>query len=359
MSMLYIGDLVEKLNCTGSMSYYYMMQGMDFSSRLVNVRNDNEVMGMLKLLNTTRRIDFYLEHHPETQPSSVVIDDIDELFGEVEEEKVGGYDEGSKTEFTDLEDYEDSEIDESEDDILYETHMDRNVECGGLRKDNITNKAVTHEAGVGLTNNQPKDVITSESGYDTGVNSPEGCGLGYEVSQTCAPADLVQVSRFGSSLGFKHHCGVDYNDKAGGLWVGWHDDILLEVCELNTNFIVLQVHDSVRGNWFIIFMYGSPCILARGQVWSSIETKFQNFQKPFIIMGDLNQVRGWAEKLSSHKRFISGALAFNDLIFRNRLVDLPSQGVWYTWCNNRKETKAVYERLDRVLASSSWTALFS
>ncbi|KAI7983960.1 hypothetical protein LOK49_LG15G00962 [Camellia lanceoleosa] len=87
-----------------------------------------------------------------------------------------------------------------------------------------------HRRGVSPTTGLlVQDVITSESGYDTGVSSPEGCGLGYEVSQTCAPADLVQVFRFGSSLGFKHHCGVDCNGRAGGLWVGWHDDILLEL----------------------------------------------------------------------------------------------------------------------------------
>ncbi|KAI7987616.1 hypothetical protein LOK49_LG13G01472 [Camellia lanceoleosa] len=97
----------------------------------------------------------------------------------------------------------------------------------------------------------------------------------------------------------------------------------------------------------------------RVQVWSLIEAKIQHFQKPFIIMGDLNQVRGWPEKLSSHRRIIPGASLFNDLIFRNRLVDLPTQWVWYTWCNNRKESEVVYERLDRVLASSSWVTAFT
>ncbi|KAF5951545.1 hypothetical protein HYC85_009489 [Camellia sinensis] len=106
-------------------------------------------------------------------------------------------------------------------------------------------------------------------------------------------------------------------------------------------------------------MYGSLFTLSRGQVWSLVEAKIQHFQKPFIIMGDLNQVRGWAEKLSSHRCTILGASAFNELIFRNRLVDLPSQGVWYTWCNNRKESDVVYERRDRVLASSSWVAAFT
>ncbi|CAL5356638.1 unnamed protein product [Camellia sinensis] len=182
MSMLYIEDLVEKLDRIGSMPYYYRMPDKDLTSGLVNVRNDNEVMGMLKFLNRNRQIDFYLEHYPKTQPSSILIDDIDELFGgqdefhrymyvvEAQFQKNGGgeaeleqgkgvaevndlfdsgYDEGSQTESTDLEDYEDSEIDESEDDMLFETHVDRNVEWGGLMRNNVTD-----EAGVALTNNQ-------------------------------------------------------------------------------------------------------------------------------------------------------------------------------------------------------------
>ncbi|GMP87915.1 hypothetical protein CsSME_00040095 [Camellia sinensis var. sinensis] len=106
-------------------------------------------------------------------------------------------------------------------------------------------------------------------------------------------------------------------------------------------------------------MYGSPLVLNRGHVWSLIEARIHHLQEPFIIMGDLNQVRGWSEKLSSHRRTIPGASVFNDLIFRNRLVDLPSQGVWYTWCNNRRQSVTVYERLDRVLASSSWVTKFT
>ncbi|KAI8003805.1 hypothetical protein LOK49_LG08G00095 [Camellia lanceoleosa] len=205
-----------------------------------------------------------------------------------------------------------------------------------------------HQRGVSqATGLLGQTAFTSESGYDTGLSSPEGRGLCYEASQEWSPSNLAQINRLGSSLGFKNYSGVDCNGKAGGLWVGWTDDLLIDVCEQNVNFIILQVHDMMKGCWFIIFMYGSPCTLAWGQVWSSVEAKFQHFHKPFIIMEDLNQVRGWAEKLSSQRRVIPGASAFNDLIFRNRLVDLPSQGVWYTWCNNRKETEVVYERLDR------------
>ncbi|KAF5941225.1 hypothetical protein HYC85_022392 [Camellia sinensis] len=51
-----------------------------------------------------------------------------------------------------------------------------------------------HRRGVSpTTGHLVQDVITSESGYDTGLSSPEGCGLDYEVSQACAPSDLLQV----------------------------------------------------------------------------------------------------------------------------------------------------------------------
>ncbi|KAI8023775.1 hypothetical protein LOK49_LG03G00616 [Camellia lanceoleosa] len=50
-------------------------------------------------------------------------------------------------------------------------------------------------------------IITSKSGYDTGVSSPEGRVLCYEAPQACSPLDLAQV------------------------------------------------HDTVQGSWFIIFIY--------------------------------------------------------------------------------------------------------
>ncbi|GMQ06130.1 hypothetical protein CsSME_00050837 [Camellia sinensis var. sinensis] len=47
-----------------------------------------------------------------------------------------------------------------------------------------------HRRGVSpTTGHLVQDVITSKSGYDTGVSSPEGCGFDYEVSQACAPSD--------------------------------------------------------------------------------------------------------------------------------------------------------------------------
>ncbi|KAI8032750.1 hypothetical protein LOK49_LG01G03270 [Camellia lanceoleosa] len=124
MSMLYIEDLVEKLDYTGSMSYYYRMLDKDLTSGLVNVKNDNEIMGMLKFLNRSSQI-----------------------------------------ESIDLEEYEDSEIDENEDDMLFETH----VELGGLMRDNVIDEAQVEEMWEHESaSDEPKSIDLSTEGEDNG-----------------------------------------------------------------------------------------------------------------------------------------------------------------------------------------------
>ncbi|GMP57024.1 hypothetical protein CsSME_00021282 [Camellia sinensis var. sinensis] len=50
------------------------------------------------------------------------------------------------------------------------------------------------QRGYSVTMGCPaQDTITSESGYDTGVSSPEARGLCYKVPQVCSPLDLDQV----------------------------------------------------------------------------------------------------------------------------------------------------------------------
>ncbi|KAI7998336.1 Pentatricopeptide repeat-containing protein [Camellia lanceoleosa] len=48
-------------------------------------------------------------------------------------------------------------------------------------------------------------------------------------------------------------------------------------------------------------------------------------------MGDLNQVKGWTEKLSNNHRPIQGAIQFNELIFRNQLNVIDTRSVFDVW----------------------------
>ncbi|XP_074291821.1 uncharacterized protein LOC141618626 [Silene latifolia] len=79
---------------------------------------------------------------------------------------------------------------------------------------------------------------------------------------------------------------------------------------------------------------------------------------PFLIVGDFNQVEFESDKLSANKRVISGAYDFNLWRVSIELVDIPFKGLRFTWCNNRKGDKRVYERIDRALGSKDWFSLF-
>ncbi|XP_074270738.1 uncharacterized protein LOC141594631 [Silene latifolia] len=57
-------------------------------------------------------------------------------------------------------------------------------------------------------------------------------------------------------------------------------------------------------------------------------------------------------------RTIVGAYDFNIWRIFNQLVDIPFKGSRLIWCNNRKGSNRVYERIDRAIGSKDWFALF-
>ncbi|KAI8027556.1 hypothetical protein LOK49_LG02G02515 [Camellia lanceoleosa] len=64
--------------------------------------------------------------------------------------------------------------------------------------------------------------------------------------------------------------------------------------------------------------------------WQELEQKIRGCARPITLIGDFNQV----------------------------LIELPTQGMWYTWSNDRSDSNIIYELLDRVLVSSDWFEKF-
>ncbi|XP_074300304.1 uncharacterized protein LOC141631545 [Silene latifolia] len=96
----------------------------------------------------------------------------------------------------------------------------------------------------------------------------------------------------------------------------------------------------------------------RSSVLEDLESCIVVFNHPFMILSDFNQVEFESDKLSKNTRAISGAYDFNIWRVSNELVDIPFKGPRYTWCNNRKGDKRVYERIDQELGSKDWFSLF-
>ncbi|KAF7821742.1 ribonuclease H [Senna tora] len=99
-------------------------------------------------------------------------------------------------------------------------------------------------------------------------------------------------------------------------------------------------------------IYGPPVLKDRAILWNLLSNVNHN-NLPWITFGDFNQVGNASEKLSRNKR-ISGAADLNNTINSCGLINIPSQGLWFTWSNNRRLDDQVRERLDRAYCNHLW-----
>ncbi|KAF7810667.1 putative ribonuclease H protein [Senna tora] len=83
--------------------------------------------------------------------------------------------------------------------------------------------------------------------------------------------------------------------------------------------------------------------------WFIDKSKFMN--KPWIAIGDFNQIRYHHNKISKSNR-VDGAGVFNQMIQICDFTDLNPTGTWCTWTNGRGSE--VWARLDRTLCSDDW-----
>ncbi|XP_074315058.1 uncharacterized protein LOC141651238 [Silene latifolia] len=159
-------------------------------------------------------------------------------------------------------------------------------------------------------------------------------------------------------FGYINNVGMDANGSSGGLWVGWKNEAKLNHVLTCNNFIILLVEKYNGLLWYLVLFYGAPCSLQHQTVLKELECHIANFNYPYLIMGDFNQVEYGCDQLSMNTRAISGAYDFNLWRINNQLVDIPFKGPRFTWCNNRRGVKRVYERIDRSLGSKDWFTLF-
>ncbi|XP_074315132.1 uncharacterized protein LOC141651313 [Silene latifolia] len=104
--------------------------------------------------------------------------------------------------------------------------------------------------------------------------------------------------------------------------------------------------------------YGAPCVNQRASVLHEVEEWIGSCKDPYLLVGDFNQVDYRSDKLSLSQRPIGGADDFNLWKIRNELLDIPFKGPRFTWCNNRKGDKRVYERIDKAYGSKDWFTIF-
>ncbi|XP_009145336.1 uncharacterized protein LOC103869048 [Brassica rapa] len=160
-------------------------------------------------------------------------------------------------------------------------------------------------------------------------------------------------------------CVSNYSEVAGGrIWVVWKQSLSVVVFKKSEQMIVCGVFDPDTQTYITVgFVYAYNTEGQRRQLWEEIVNISDHHlvkDKPFLILGDFNQILTASEHFSilPYDLPLRGMEEFRDCLFQCELEDVELRGVFYTWTNNRPEDPII-RKLDRAMGNEAWREVFS
>ena len=92
-------------------------------------------------------------------------------------------------------------------------------------------------------------------------------------------------------------------------------------------------------------------ILTKGESWNLLHFLNAQYQLPWACLGDFNEILKVSEKWGGTKRTQQQMEGFRQVVQACGFQDLGFEGGKFTWCNGHREGHAVWERLDKVVAT--------
>ncbi|KAL5568334.1 hypothetical protein UlMin_024909 [Ulmus minor] len=144
----------------------------------------------------------------------------------------------------------------------------------------------------------------------------------------------------------------------GGLCVAWKDHIDLEPVSVFKNLVSCLIFSNhVSTPWLLSVVYGPVCSIEKRSSWNNFHKSMDRFNGAWLVFGDFNGVisslnrHGGREEISSSVHMIN---ALDNL----GLLELPSQGLKYTWSNGKDDDSIIRAKPDRGVANADWWDLF-
>ncbi|KAJ4767097.1 Endonuclease/exonuclease/phosphatase family protein [Rhynchospora pubera] len=170
-------------------------------------------------------------------------------------------------------------------------------------------------------------------------------------------ASYRRMYRFMRSVpGFKF-CIVPARGLSGGLCLAWRDDLDAQILHTSQNHIAAYITMKGKPPWVLVGIYGDPSHYRNRELWQNLSYVI-GANDLVCLMGDFNEILNGDEKFGGSSRVKSSTVDFKNFVFENGLIDMGYKGPAYTWTNKRGVSQAIFQRLDRVLVTSSWLHQF-
>jgi hypothetical protein len=143
-----------------------------------------------------------------------------------------------------------------------------------------------------------------------------------------------------------------------GLWLLWTESLKVTVLE-STRFYIFAMVENRRGeDWVLGAIYGNVSHRYNPIIWERIRVFTDEHQASLCCIGDFNAIPCMSEKYGGSHQMNSNNRAFCNLLRTSNLIDLGYSGPAFTWTNTQFESNPIFQRLNRIIVSSSWQEIF-
>ncbi|KAL5568629.1 hypothetical protein UlMin_025204 [Ulmus minor] len=132
----------------------------------------------------------------------------------------------------------------------------------------------------------------------------------------------------------------------------------MEPVSISKNLISYLVFSNPMSSpWLLSAIYGLVRSMEKRIFWNSIHKEMDRFNGGWLIMGDFNGVL-YREDRHGNREEIYSFVHMINAMDNLGLVELPSQGLKYSWANGRVVGHEIRAKLDQAVANSNWWNLF-
>jgi hypothetical protein len=177
------------------------------------------------------------------------------------------------------------------------------------------------------------------------------------ISETRQQTNIVSNLR--SKLHLNKILEVDGRGKGGSLALFWDQSIKITILSYGPHYINTLIWNADHhAHWCGTFVYGEPRAQDRCNMWELLQHLKSVSNAPWMMVGDFNEALWSFEHFSTKRRSPRQMQEFGEALDHCDVHDLGFMGVSWMFDNKQRGEKNVKVRLDRAVASPSWSDWF-
>lgn len=109
--------------------------------------------------------------------------------------------------------------------------------------------------------------------------------------------------------------------------------------------------------WNLLACYGTPYEGEKKYLWENLERVVSNCEKPWLVIGNLNEVVDESEKQGG-KPVWKKQLILKPFLNEIGGIDMGFLGSRFTWSNGCASLASIKEMIDRAVADQMWISMY-